>query len=88
MFLGELLQDVAAIGNRAYGDHDKPSLEGIEVKRAKLAVGQYGQDDGGEKQKLGERENLSGRGAFGAGTFGGILRQAQRRVLSSTSYAT
>src|SRR5580700_10621558 len=34
--LGQLLQDVAAIGDRAYGDDHQPGLKRIEMKRPKL----------------------------------------------------
>ena len=35
------------------------------MKRPKLPVGQYGQDDSREQQELGESENFSWRGTAG-----------------------
>ena len=35
------------------------------MKRPKLPVGQYGQDDSREQQELGDRENFSWRGTVG-----------------------
>ena len=53
-----LLQNITAIGDRADCDHDQPGLERIDVESAEFLIRQYGQNDSGQKQKLGEGKNL------------------------------
>src|SRR5579863_8036333 len=65
VLLGDFLQNVTAVGNRADRDHDQPGLERIEAKRSEVLIGQDRQNDDGQQEELGEGENLLGRGAAG-----------------------
>ena len=53
-----LLQQITPIRNAARSHDDQPSLERIKAKRAKRAVGNYGQNDSRQKEKLRKRQDL------------------------------
>jgi len=62
---GELLEDVAAVGDGADGNDDEPGSKGIDVEAGELLTREDRENDAGEKEELGEGEDFARGNAAG-----------------------